>query len=109
MIVRIWHGRIRPEDADRYVEYVRSTGIAAQRATPGNLASFILRRDEGDHCRVSVLSLWESEEAAKAFAGPDPERAIYFPEDGEFLLEMPERLEHHQVAVAQGVFEDCAR
>ena len=42
---------------------------------------------------------WESWEAIRRFAGPEPEKAVYYPEDEGFLLEK-EPVFHYEVAVA---------
>ena len=36
-------------------------------------------------------------EAVRAFAGPEPERARYYPEDDAFLLDKPEFVQHYEV------------
>ena len=33
----------------------------------------------------------------RAFAGPEPERAVFYPEDDRFLIERGERVEHWSV------------
>jgi hypothetical protein len=43
------------------------------------------------------VSFWTSMEAIKGFAGPDPERARYYPEDEEFLLGFEPAVEHFEV------------
>ncbi len=85
MIARYWRGRVRARDAASYVDYVRRTGIAGQRGTPGNVGSMMLVRGEGDETEVAVLSLWESFEAIRRFAGEDPEVAVFYPEDDQYL------------------------
>ncbi len=97
MIARTWTGRTRPEDADAYSKYVEKTGVAAQRRTPGNIASLLLRREHDGFCEHVVISLWESEQAIRAFAGDDIDVAVYFPEDRRYLLEMPRLLDHYEV------------
>lgn len=101
MIARIWHGRTRAEVADEYVEYVSATGIEAHRNTEGNLGSLILRQDEGEYSSFVVLSFWESMDAVLRFAGADPERAVYFPEDERYLLELEPGVDHYEVPVAR--------
>ena len=55
MIARVWHGRIRVQDADEYVRYIESTGLRDYRSCQ------ICSRFHGDgHCelngyRVSLL------------------------------------------------------
>jgi hypothetical protein len=46
------------------------------------------------------VSLWESFDAIRAFARPDPGRAVYYPEDRAFLLEMRPGVEHLEVVEA---------
>ncbi|MFB9978193.1 hypothetical protein ACFSQQ_16615 [Mesorhizobium kowhaii] len=36
-------------------------------------------------------------EAVKAYAGEQPERAYYYPEDDHYLINKPELVEHHVV------------
>ncbi len=101
MISRIWRGRTRAKDADEYVEYVRKTGVTQHRATPGNRASMIFRREIGDEVEFLVLSLWDSLDAVRAFAGERPEVAVYYPEDERFLLEFEPEVRHYEVPVAE--------
>ncbi len=99
MIARHWRGRVRAADADAYVGYVRDTGVAAQRATPGNRGSMILVRTEGREAEVVVLSLWDSLETVEAFAGSDPEEAVFYPEDDRYLVDRETRVRHYDVSV----------
>jgi heme-degrading monooxygenase HmoA len=98
MIARIWRGAVRPEDADEYAVYVRDTGIEHYRATPGNAGAWILRRRVGDVTQIVTFSLWDDMDAVRAFAGEDPERAVYYPEDDRFLVERSNTVEHYDVA-----------
>jgi heme-degrading monooxygenase HmoA len=69
MIARIWTGTVRRADADEYAEYIRETGFAEYGHTRGNRGAWMLRRDEGERTKFITLSLWESEDAIRAFAG----------------------------------------
>lgn len=60
---------------------------------------YVLRRIEGDRAHFLLLTLWESEAAIKKFAGPDMERARYYPEDEEFLLELESTVMHYEVLI----------
>ena len=46
----------------------------------------MLRRDEGGETEFITLSMWDSREAIKAFAGEDIEAAVLYPEDEKFLI-----------------------
>ena len=99
MIARIWHGRTPAEKADDYLEYVKRTGIEAYRSVAGNRGQYILRKidGDGDTTDFTVLSFWESMDAVRAFAGSEPEKPVYYPEDEEYLLEIEDEVAHYDV------------
>ncbi len=97
MIARIWHGRTRADKADDYVSFLRKTGISDYRETQGNLGAYILQRIEGSEAHFLTLSFWESLESVKAFAGEDYDKARYYPEDKDFLLEFEPNVLHYEV------------
>lgn len=97
MIARTWHGRVRATDADAYHAYLQRTGVADLRATPGNRGVYVLRRIEGEEAHFVLMSLWDSRDAIRAFAGEDIERARYYPEDATYLLELEPTVTHYDV------------
>jgi heme-degrading monooxygenase HmoA len=102
MIFRKWTGRIRTADREDYVAYIVGTGLADYAKTPGNHGYQMVTRDLGDGTtEVATMSWWESMDAIRGFAGDQPERARYYPEDDRFLLERPEHVEHSTVVAAQ--------
>ncbi len=102
MIARTWRGATRAQDADAYVEYLDRTGFREFRETAGNLGAFGLWRIAGGRAVFLVISLWESEDAIRRFAGDDVERAVFFPEDDRFLIERDEHVEHFEVVYQAG-------
>jgi hypothetical protein len=44
-----------------------------------------------------LLTLWESVAAIKRFAGEEYEKARYYPEDKDFLIEMEPFVMHYEV------------
>jgi len=94
MIARVWHGRIRSEDTDAYVRYIESTGLRDYRACHGNRGALMFVRPHGDEAEVFTISLWDSIDDIKAFAGDDISKARYYPEDHRYLLEFEERVRH---------------
>jgi heme-degrading monooxygenase HmoA len=100
MIVRMWHGRTLPEKADAYAAFLAERAIPDYRATPGNIAAYVLRRDEPDATHFITLTHWESEDAIRAFAGEDLLKAKYYSEDAGFLLEFEPVVVHYRVAAA---------
>jgi heme-degrading monooxygenase HmoA len=96
-ILREWRAEIRRETSAAYVEYVRDTGIAEYRRTPGNLGAVVAVRDlDETRSEIVTLSWWTSLDAIRAFAGDPPDRARYFPEDSQYLLTHPDYALHYQ-------------
>jgi heme-degrading monooxygenase HmoA len=97
MIARIWRGAVNRDDADAYAAYMQETGIAGYRHTTGNRGVWMLRRNLDAKTEFVMFTLWDSMEAIKAFAGSDPEVAVFYPEDDRFLIEREERVAHYSV------------
>ena len=86
MIARTWRGTVHRADAEEYAEYIRATGFAAYGQTPGNLGAWLPRHDDGDRTEYITLSLWDSVDAIRAFAGDDIDAAVLYPEDARYLV-----------------------
>ena len=97
MIARTWHGVTLASRSDEYLEYLRKTGVKGYRAIPGNRGVYALRRTEDGKAHFLLISLWDSMDAVRRFAGPDVERAVYYPEDKEFLMELEPGVLHYEV------------
>ena len=96
-LARIWSGPVPSAKADEYEDYLRQTGVAELSATPGNRGVFLLRRDLGSETEFTVLSLWEDEAAIQRFAGEEFHKAVYFPQDRDYLLRMDPDVLHYEI------------
>ena len=74
------------------------TGIAGYQRTPGNRGAWLLWRIEGDRAEFVTMSLWESRSAIEAFAGQDIGKAVFYPDDEQFLIERDLTVQHYEVA-----------
>lgn len=90
MIARLWHGKTRLADADEYAEFMRVRAAPDYESVEGLERLYFLRRDEGDVTHFLSVTLWDSMDSVKQFAGDEPEKAKYYPEDDDFLLEKEE-------------------
>jgi len=99
VIARRWRGWIATERTQEYVAYLDKTGLTEYAETPGNLGAYCLTRDLDDgRTEIVTLSFWESMDAVRRFAGDDVERAVYYPEDDDFLVgEREQTVEHFEV------------
>ncbi len=97
MIMRRWRGAVRAADADAYLAHQSRTGVAEYRATPGNRGVFVLTRPFDDLVEVITLSLWDSMEDVRRFAGEHPEVAVFYPGDDDLLVEKDVHVDHYDV------------
>ncbi len=102
MIVRVWRGVVPKTKGAKYLEYLKTTGMKDYSHTPGNIGASILMRDDGDNTEFVIISRWKSMEAIKEFAGEDPSKARYYPEDRKFLLELEPKVKHYELAFESG-------
>lgn len=98
MIARLWHGVTPAPRSDEYLDYLYRTGLKDYRKVTGNLGVYVLRRVKDEQAEFLLISLWNSWDAIRRFAGPDYEKAVYYPEDHQFLLELAPNVEHYEVA-----------
>lgn len=97
MIARIWQGAVAEAKGDAYLEYLNETGLRAYASTRGNRGVIVLRRNVRGTAEFLLLTLWESFEAIRRFAGPDMERAVYYSRHKDFLLELSPGVDHYDV------------
>lgn len=97
MIIRMWKRSTKRTDSDAYFDYLKETGLKEYEETPGNLGVYVLRRDYDDKTEFLLLSHWESMEAIEAFAGPVFDKAVFYPDDNNFLVEFDKHVTHYQV------------
>ena len=97
MIARVWSGAVRTADADAYAAYIRDTGFAEYGRTPGNRGAWLLRRDDEGTTEFITLSLWDTVDAIRAFAGEDIEAAVLYPEDRRYFIGGESRITHYEV------------
>jgi heme-degrading monooxygenase HmoA len=100
MIARTWHGRVMTAKADAYLAHLKRTGLSEFRSTPGNMGVYVLRRDEDGITHFMVTTLWSSMDSVRSAAGENPDRARYYPQDDEFLLEREPLVTHYDVLMA---------
>jgi heme-degrading monooxygenase HmoA len=97
MIARTWRGATKAQDGEAYLGYLHRTGFAEYRKTPGNRGVLGLRRIVNDRAEFLLVSLWESEDAIRQFAGSDIEKAVFYPEDERFLVDRDNHVSHYEV------------
>jgi heme-degrading monooxygenase HmoA len=104
MIARIWSGVTREEDADAYVEYMREVAVPGYTSVSGHRTLLMLRRPRADGgTEFTMITCWDDMESITAFAGPDPERAVFYPRDERFLVDRDLTVRHYMVYGSHGL------
>lgn len=70
------------------------------RAIEGHRGEYLLRREVDDGVELVVLTLWDSMEAVRRFAGPEPDTAVVEPEARALLTSFDEYVTHFEVVDA---------
>ena len=99
-IGRLWHGRTTFANAHPYQEHLRTETLPGLTGIGGFQGAYVLKRVDPGGVEFLVLTLWASEEAIHAFAGPDTERAVIPAAAEELLAEWDERATHYEVVFA---------
>jgi heme-degrading monooxygenase HmoA len=101
MISRVWHGWTARENAHKYEELLRSEVLPGIRRVKGFKGAQVLRRDVADHDEVEfvTITLFDSMEAVKEFAGEDYEVAVILPEAHGLLKRFDARSAHYETVV----------
>lgn len=101
VITRIWHGTTLPDHADAYLNFLLTKGIKDYEATSGNLSIQIWRSIEEKEAHFWTVTTWNSMESIKQFAGVDADKAFYYEEDKDFLLEFEPKVRHFETYVVK--------
>lgn len=100
MIARVWHGRTSPSDAATYESMLRTTILPGIHRVAGYRGAWLLRRDAGSEVEFVTITMFESMDAVRAFAGPDYETPVIYPEAERLLTRYDERSVHYELLLA---------
>ena len=97
MIARIWHGKTSAKKFDDYTKFLKKVAVPDYNKTDGFISLTFLKRLENNEGHFTLITFWENLDVIKNFAGEDFEKAKYYPEDDNFLLEFEEKVLHYEV------------
>ena len=102
MIARLWKGATSRDDADAYEQVFRSEVVPELQGVRGYQGAYLLRRVLPDGVEFAALTLFDSLEAVRAFAGDDYEVAVISPAARRVLTRFDQTSQHFEVAHAPG-------
>jgi heme-degrading monooxygenase HmoA len=96
MIVRIWSARTSA-DPDAYENEFRTHVLAALSGLDGFRGAYLLRRTYATGTEFVTLTLFDSLDDVRRFAGPDVDAANVSPAARAVLDDVDERVRHYAV------------
>lgn len=103
MIARIWRGEALPEKAEAYHRFVTGHVFTAIAALKGHRGAYLLRRETNGRVEFLAVTLWDSLESVRAFAGETLDAAVVEPEARAVLSAFDDFVHHYEI-----VHGDCA-
>jgi uncharacterized protein len=101
-VLRLWRGRATAAKAGDYIRHASNTVFPEVQSLPGHRGAYLLRRSADNGVEFTVLTLWDSMDAVRGFAGPDPEKAVVEPVARAALSEFDETVTHYEVVAKIG-------
>jgi heme-degrading monooxygenase HmoA len=95
VITRMWRGWTAAANADAYERFLRSELFPEVATLPGFLGARILRRPAESEEEFVTLTMFESLDAVRAFAGEDYETPVIEPEAQRLLSRYEDRAVHY--------------
>ncbi len=98
MIVRLWRGLAPASTANAYQRHATQTVFPALGQLAGHRGAWLLRREVEGQTEFLAMTLWDSLDSIKAFAGDDVSAAIVEPEGRAALSTFDDFATHYEVA-----------
>lgn len=102
MISRHWRGVVKREEADNYIDHLKSDTLPKLTSLSGFVRATILRREITSGIEFQVITVWNSVTAIQAFAGVDAEMAVVPPVAQAMMVEFDRRATHYEIVHTVG-------
>jgi len=96
-ILRLWKARSTVPKASAYVRHASEKVFPKLRGIPGHRGAYLLRRAVDGAMEFVVMTLWDSMDAVRRFAGAQPDKAVIEPEARAVLTSCDESVTHFEV------------
>jgi heme-degrading monooxygenase HmoA len=97
VISRHWTAVVQPAQEERYLQHLRSETFPQLARIPGFVRATVLSRPMEDGVEFRVVTVWESLDAVREFAGPLVERAVVPTAVREFMVRFDSAVVHYDV------------
>jgi heme-degrading monooxygenase HmoA/uncharacterized protein YciI len=96
-ILRMWRARSTAEKVGLYLQHATQKVFPTLQEIKGYRGAYLLRRTINGAVEIVVVTLWESMEAVRRFAGAQPEKAVVEPEARTVLTDFDDSVTHFEV------------
>lgn len=103
MIARIWRGQATKENAEAYYRHVTGKVFPSLKAIDGHKGAYLLQRENAGGVEFLAVTLWESLEVIRQFAGDNEEVAVVEPAAQAVLADYDDFARHYAVMFAECV------
>jgi len=97
MVLRFWRGYAAPDESAAYPTHLLHDVRPKLERLAGFRGLYLLRCRRPAEVEFLVLTLWESMDAVRGFAGERPEIAVVEPEARAALLRFDPTVSHYEV------------
>jgi heme-degrading monooxygenase HmoA len=99
VVTRLWFGSATFDKADDYAKLLKETILPEIRRIKGYRGAYVIRRELSDGVEFGTITLWESMEAVREFAGERPEVAVVPPKARELLREFDKTVKIYDIVL----------
>ncbi len=99
MIARVWSADASVANGPRYVEHLEQSVLPELAVIPGHRSARLLQRTVGDRVEFMVVTLWESMDAIRQFAGDEMETAVVEPAAQAVLGDFDKHVTHYEIVL----------
>lgn len=100
MISRQWKGIAKSSEAQRYAEHLRQDTFPKLSDIEGFISASILQRSVPAGEEFLIVTVWESIDAIKRFAGEDPDAAVVPAAVQAMMVEYDKVVSHYAITEA---------
>jgi heme-degrading monooxygenase HmoA len=100
MIARVWRCTAAEDKAGDYIDHFNQGVLPELRLIDGYKGAYLMRRELDDGVEITVMTLWESMETIRMFAGENVETAVVAPAAKAVLRSFDKTVTHHEIVLS---------
>ena len=99
MIARVWRCTAANDKAAEYIEHFNHGVLPELSQIDGYKGAYLMRRELDDGVEITVMTLWESMDTVRKFAGENVETAVVAPAAQAVLRTFDKIVTHHDLVM----------